>query len=73
MNRNDYLRFNAQINWRERIYGIPLSFIQKVKAGRAIAHEKYPDERYKGIIGHRIRQKVIQKLLNSINTDYIMR
>jgi hypothetical protein len=70
MNRNDYFRFNEQIKYRERRYGKPLPFMQKVKAGRAIAHEKYPQERYKGIIGHMIRQKIIQKLLNSINTDY---
>lgn len=65
-----YNRFIRQIEYRAKKYGNPLPHIQKIKAGRAIAHEIYPHTIFKGVYGHNLRQQIIKELLNSIGSKY---
>jgi hypothetical protein len=70
--KNDKIqnRFFNQLKWREKIYGIPLPDLQKIKAARAISHEVYPTKKYKGRKGHLIRERFRKKILKSVGFNY---
>ncbi|MBU3967097.1 MAG: hypothetical protein KKG76_06960 [Euryarchaeota archaeon] len=68
-----YFRFNEQIKWRKRKYGIRLSTLQKIKAARAISHEVYPTYKYNGKKGHWIRENFRKEILKSVNVEYIIK
>ena len=64
-------RFNNQITWRERVYGKPLSALQKIKAARAVSHQRYPsDDGYRGYKGHHIREMFRTEILKTVGVHY---
>ena len=63
--------FNNQITWREKVHGHPLQPIQKVKAARAVSHERFPtDMGFGGYKGHVLRERFRKEILKSVGVDY---
>ena len=63
--------FNEQLKWRENVYGTPVPTIQKIKAARAVSHQRFPYKKgYRGHKGHVIRDKFRTEILKLVDVDY---
>lgn len=62
--------FNKEIKRIEDIKGIPLSKMQKIKASRIASHAIFPTTKFKGAIGHKIREEFKSEILKTVNVKY---